>query len=382
MPYQDSYYLPERISRVVRGHHNHYQNPGLILDKYVPRIVIDDTKQKGPWLRTLCTEYAIDKELVQAIYQRWQAFLTAQNATRFDATLEWRMVVGLGGESVLETDITLHHLYGIPFIPGSALKGLTRTFAAEQKAYHVASEKLEAGLKPSLEETTDHPDIQRIFGTQERAGTVIFFDALPANGKYAFAVDIMNPHYPDYYGSLQGGAIKAPANNQSPNPITFLTIQNAIFTFALAVRDPQHQEDLLIAQQLLQQAIEQYGVGGKTSAGYGYFKKEDSPELKKAQVNPSERIRAKLPQFQSGQELKGSVIPLTDELRSRMPSDIKTVLRYESFPTAEALIALNAEEVENWKPGETRICIFEREVVHEGLTIWFCKPRAKKDKKK
>src|SRR5579883_2665539 len=80
MPYQDSYYLPERISRVVRGHHNHYQNPGLILDKYVPRIVIDDTKQKGPWLRTLCTEYAIDKELVQAIYQRWQAFLTAQNA--------------------------------------------------------------------------------------------------------------------------------------------------------------------------------------------------------------------------------------------------------------------------------------------------------------
>lgn len=273
MPYQDSYYLPEKISRVAQGHHNHYQNPGLILDKYVPRIVIDDTKQKGLWLRYICTEYATDKELVQAIYRRWQALLTAQKATQFDAPLEWRMVVGLGGESVLETDITLHHLYGIPFIPGSALKGLTRAFASAQKEYAVPADKPEAERKPSLEEKTDHPDIQRIFGTQDRAGTVLFFDAFPANGQYTFAIDIMNPHYPDYYSSLQSGAIKVPANNQSPNPITFLTIQDAVFTFALAVRDPKDQEDLQIARTLLQQAIEQYGVGGKTSAGYGYFKK-------------------------------------------------------------------------------------------------------------
>ncbi len=276
MPYQDSYYLPEKISRVAQGHHNHYQNPGLILDKYVPRIVIDDTKHKGLWLRHICTEFATDKKLVQAIYRRWQALLTAHNATQFDATLEWRMVVGLGGESVLETDITLHHLYGIPFIPGSALKGLTRAFASAQKEYCVPINKLEAERTPSLEETTDHPVIQRIFGTQEQAGSILFFDAFPANGRFTFAVDIMNSHYPDYYNSLQSGAIKVPANNQSPNPITFLTIQDAVFTFALAVRDPKYQEDLPIAQTLLQQAIQQYGVGGKTSAGYGYFQKPTS----------------------------------------------------------------------------------------------------------
>src|SRR5579885_3518173 len=221
MPYQDSYYLPERISRVVRGHHNHYQNPGLILDKYVPRIVIDDTKQKGPWLRTLCTEYAIDKELVQAIYRRWQALLTAHNATQFDATLEWRMVVGLGGESVLETDITLHHLYGIPYIPGSALKGLTRAYAT--------SEEEEGHLSKKIDE--DDKTIQRVFGSQERAGTVIFFDAMPVNGKFAVDLDIMNAHYPEYYGQN-----KLPTNDQNPNPVTFLTIADTVFMFALAAR--------------------------------------------------------------------------------------------------------------------------------------------------
>jgi len=54
--------------------------------------------------------------------------MSAIEATCFDVSLDWRIVIGLGGESVLETDITLHHLYGIPFIPGSALKGLTRAY--------------------------------------------------------------------------------------------------------------------------------------------------------------------------------------------------------------------------------------------------------------
>ncbi len=130
--------------------------------------------------------------------------MKAREAALFTGEADWRIVVGLGGESVLETDITLHHLYGIPFIPGSALKGLTRAYAAmEEPAYFVVDAKDEGKLKPSLKEETDHEDIKEMFGTQEHAGTVIFFDAMPENGANTFVVDIMNPHYPDYYNALK-----------------------------------------------------------------------------------------------------------------------------------------------------------------------------------
>ena len=141
------------------------------------------------------------------------------------------MVIGLGGESVLETDITLHHLYGIPFIPASALKGLTRAYiTGEVEGYR--SDKID----------NDNEEVKRIFGSQEHAGTVIFFDAMPTNGKVAFVLDIMNPHYPEYYAGN-----KPPTNDQNPVPVTFLTVTNTTFTFALAPRDAskeQHVKDL------------------------------------------------------------------------------------------------------------------------------------------
>lgn len=44
----------------------------------------------------------------------------------FEAKLNDKLVIGLGGHSVYETDITLHHIYGVPYIPASAIKGSFR----------------------------------------------------------------------------------------------------------------------------------------------------------------------------------------------------------------------------------------------------------------
>jgi len=41
---------------------------------------------------------------------------------------DWRLIVGLGNESIYETSMTLHHIYGFPYIPGSAIKGVTRNY--------------------------------------------------------------------------------------------------------------------------------------------------------------------------------------------------------------------------------------------------------------
>src|SRR6266567_7786170 len=257
----DRYNLPAVTATLLNDYVNQCKNLSLILDKYPPETVVAETKNKGPWLQTLVQGNHLDIALTRAAYSRWHAMISAMQVTRFDATLDWRMVIGLGGESVLETDITLHHLYGIPFIPASALKGLTRAYVTGEIE----------GYK-SDEIDKDNEEIKRIFGSQEHAGTVIFFDAMPLDGKAGFVLDIMNPHYPEYYSGN-----KPPTNDQSPIPVTFLTVANTTFTFALAPRDAgkeQHVRDVEQVKVWLQEALQKYGVGGKTSAGYGYFKKE------------------------------------------------------------------------------------------------------------
>ncbi len=385
----DRYNLPATTSVLLNDHIGKCKNLALILDKYPPQSVVAETKNKGPWLQDLVKGSHIDIALTQSVYNRWHAMMSAMKVTFFNASLDWRMVVGLGGKTVLETDITLHHLYGIPFIPGSALKGLTRSYVTEEyKKYYVPEDKPEEQREPSKKIDEDHPEIKRIFGTQEEAGTVIFFDAMPLDGKVTFALDIMNPHYPDYYGGT-----KPPTNDQNPVPVTFLTVANTTFTFALAPRnpnDPKHKEYVEIVKGWLQEAIEKYGVGGKTSAGYGYFKIDTQLASSGRQQEPAvqiesssgERIRPKLPQFREGQEITGSVVAPTDDLRRKAPSDAKVFLRYQSFPLKDVLMVLSAEEAQNWKPGETRICVFVREEQHDDYVVWVCKPRVKKDKDK
>lgn len=45
-----------------------------------------------------------------------------------EGVTSYRLVVGLGNPSVTETSITLHNTYGTPYIPGQALKGITRNY--------------------------------------------------------------------------------------------------------------------------------------------------------------------------------------------------------------------------------------------------------------
>jgi CRISPR-associated protein Cmr6 len=369
----DQYYLPSETAQLLTPDRlQRCKNLGLMLDKYPPQTAIAKSEGKSSWLRELASNNHIDTQLVENVYERWKNAITEMHAQHFTATTAWRMVVGLGGETVLETDLTLHHLYGIPFIPGSALKGLTRAYVTgEVEEYK--SKKIE----------DDNSDIQRIFGTQKDAGSVIFFDALPVNDKIKIDLDIMNAHYPKYYGEKQ-----PPANDQDPNPVTFLTVANTTFLFALAPRHhrskeihPQDTEDVTLAMGWLQNALRDYGVGGKTSAGYGYF---TIPQQQKVALPepeaPTPYVRPNMPTFVAGQGIAGSVIAATDELRLRVP-EARVFLRYREFPIQNVLIIVDAEEATNWTPGNTKNCLFIREEVREGCTVLICQPGTAKKKK-
>jgi CRISPR-associated protein Cmr6 len=404
-----SYYLPDETTRVIEKHIRRCKNLGLILDKYPTKISFEkptkEDKQKGKtaWLLSILEpenpnnttqNNHTDPQLSQNVYDRWMNMIEAMGAELFNAKLDWRMVVGLGGETVLETDLTLHHVYGIPYIPGSALKGLTRAY--------VAGEKL---TPPSTKIEDDDEQIKRIFGSKDDAGKVIFFDAMPLNGQVVYELDIMNPHYPKYYGENA-----LPTNDQDPNPITFLTVANTTFTFALAPRNSEAQEDVNKTREWLQEALEKYGVGGKTSAGYGYFKKpqevepsqpshssqsQQKTEPTSVTTRPKEGPRRiELPPFRENQEVMGEVaIP---SQRTSLPQgiaiqDADKVLLYRdsrnvNYNLEAVVIIVNAEysESQNWKEREQRRCQILRIEKHGDLTVLVCKPVQSKfgDKKK
>jgi CRISPR type III-B/RAMP module RAMP protein Cmr6 len=350
-PRNIEYYLPGDTAKLLtQGQLKKCKNLGLILDKYPPETAVQKSEDKSNWLREITSGNYIDAELTESAYRRWLNMTTAVGALHFSAVTDWRMVVGLGGETVLETDLTLHHLYGIPYIPGSALKGLTRAYVSGE-------------VFPSKDIEHDNETVKQIFGSQDRAGTVIFFDAMPVDGKATFALDIMNSHYPNYYGEK-----KPPTNDQNPNPVTFLTVTSTTFMFALAARDPRYTDDVNKAKDWLQKALEKYGVGGKTNAGYGYFK-----------IQPP-YVRPNIPNFSVGAEIRGVVIDERNEpfvAQFIQAGKASKGLRFQPFPPKGVLILIEAtyEEAKNWKANNTSICQFIEEREEDGCTLLICKPR-------
>ncbi|MBA4603662.1 type III-B CRISPR module RAMP protein Cmr6 [Thermoactinomyces sp. AMNI-1] len=164
-----------------------------------------------------------------------------------------RFIPGMGRPHPVENGVNWHPTLGVPFLPGSSVKGVVRAWA---ESYNKVDEKT----------------ITRIFGPKElekSAGSVIFFDALPTR-HVRLAMDIMTPHHSNYYQ----GKTKNPHEWETPNPIPFLAVdEGQTFVFAIAPRRLQDQEDLVQVEHWLKEALETMGAGAKTAVGYGRFKK-------------------------------------------------------------------------------------------------------------
>lgn len=221
---------------------------GLWADKFLSSTSTEDTTARS----TLVGEVAGIQEspLYREFFQRWQASLGACGAVCRKARVQGRMIVGLGGESVWENTIRLHRAYGVPYIPGSALKGL---------AAHYARNRLQDDRWRK-----DGAAYETLFGNTGAAGYVTFFDALyvpgSAPGGRPLRPDVIAVHHPGYYR----GEGKPPADWDSPIPVSFLSATGA---YLLALAGPD--DWVAAAYQILALALEEEGIGAKTSSGYG-----------------------------------------------------------------------------------------------------------------
>jgi CRISPR-associated protein Cmr6 len=181
---------------------------------------------------------------------------------------DWRMVVGLGTPSVYDTSITLHHIYGFPYIPGQAVKGVTRSYVIE--TYFPDGES-------SAEKDTE---FVKIFGSQKERGNIFFYDAYPVSKQINLELDIINVHYQDYYSENNKKPKIEPTDDLKIIPNKFLTVRDTEFLFFTGSKI---KTELCIkgisVEELIKNALEKRGIGAKTSSGYGYLKKQASLNL-------------------------------------------------------------------------------------------------------
>lgn len=310
------------------------QNAGLIFERFAPNWE-SDAKIKGEGLKAaLSASTKADKNLLSAWNTRWEQVVIAAKAHSFEMQTDWRLIAGLGRKGSLEVGFTFHR-YGFPFLPGSSIKGLARARGLLEIATQLGEQVLKklhgkilltdskTGLLGALDIVlsreeekdfeTDMKDcgaenntiemakaFRYIFGTTRYAGRVVFFDGIPSSRELpTLEIDIMNPHYPDYY---KEGSVEYPTNWQSPIPIYFLTIAPGVkFRFAIGWRkssedkkpnselnqpawgwfkaqqnneqstQEQHTRLQKLARQWLRNGLLELGAGGKTNAGYGFF---------------------------------------------------------------------------------------------------------------
>lgn len=262
-------------------------NAGLLLARYL-RVPVnskqaDDANvrekdlhaiERKKLFKNVCTaSRQMDTLYKQAFARRKKCIETSKTRTLHGVfETEGRMVIGLGGENVLETGLTLEHTYGTPIIPGSALKGLASHYCSQVWGPQNPDFLIHNG-KGAAKQAGEFAKI--LFGDADGAGFITFYDGWitpqsVAQQTSGLMKDVMTPHHGDYYSSK---GKSAPTDYDDPNPVLFLTVTGQ---FHIAVSCSEASDNgsrwAALAFRILKEALSSWGVGGKTLAGYGRMK--------------------------------------------------------------------------------------------------------------
>jgi len=207
-------------------------------------------KQKSNWLTKLSMQPAGNAKHLENALHRYSSLVESLGGKLLFVRTQGRFVTGIGNEHPVENGFSWHPTLATPYLPGSSLKGLLRSW------YDFVN----------LEDT------QEIFGNDSlgntgQVGKVIFFDAIPRK-PIKLKPDVMTPHYSEYYSQNS----IPPGDWQQPVPIPFLTVdENQAFVFAIAPRRKEDSKYLDQVYEKLIQVLSYLGAGAKTAVGYGRF---------------------------------------------------------------------------------------------------------------
>jgi len=275
-----------------------------------------------------------------ALAQRQRAIGKANGAEVIEAVSTSPFATGLGWEHPNENGFAFLHPYGLPYLAGSGMKGVLRRAAEElalleedARGWNPAAVWLLFGFEAgsavfadgnpfrdayerwcsrALSTETDSVVLSafqkmvapKFGGTLDQfldkledkvyrqslhtAGALRFFDSIPEIDGNCMGIDIMNPHYGEYY---QGNS--TPHDAGKPVPIFFLVVPpGSRFTFVVDCPREHHLPANLkgkwrdLIRVTFAHAFDWLGFGAKTAVGYGQFRTNDTSAAATAYENP------------------------------------------------------------------------------------------------
>lgn len=312
------------ISNWWNQEHSTGDNAGLLRDRYLRVAVKDKANHPGArkeLFEAICQSLVRSEAVYQSAYNRQIASLPKPKAEGLFSTMG-RMIIGLGGENVLETGLTLHHTYGTPLIPGTALKGLASHYC--DQVWGANTNDQNQGFKRWKEGMPGGDYNKAIFGTTEDSGHIIFHDAwiTPETLVESLQMDVMTPHHGDYYSDESGNI--PPTDFDDPNPVTFLSVVGT-FHVAISCDVPENEGEkwAKLVFELLSDALKEWGIGGKTNAGYGRLVRSTDKSIAETTIKATTKatsreqvaIAAKVvePKVHRPLHKKGDVVEVTRE---------------------------------------------------------------------
>ena len=283
-------------------------------------------------------QQAVDKKPVPVKMEAWKNWLgnsglCLKPGEILLAKLQSRLMVNMAGGVMENAGLCLDR-FGVPYVPGSAVKGCAR-----RTAMQTLLEAREA-QEPAVRLARLLADIALVFGwgaqdwsdkkkdgkfvsdfayalgvanwngvishtqsilpkVDQFGGAISFLPAyplqLPAND---LELDVLTCHHPKYYQDDKKMPIAL--DTEEPIPVKFPAFAaNIIFQFAvlpahslgrsLSQTDSKLQEQAL---EWLRQGLEIFGIGAKTAAGYGWFdaSKELNRDIVQREVLEADRL--------------------------------------------------------------------------------------------
>ena len=216
--------------------------------------------------------------LYKAAYQRWLNWLAGLPASMATAQVRQRLMLGMGAESVHETQLLMHPVTGMPYLPGSTIKGALRTWLKRLQPSGADEQRLQATLRQLLGSGRDDE-------AGGQAGAVCFLDAwwVPGSDPAGPLVrEVETPHHSAYYAGRQA----QPTAWDAPIPVAQMA-QRGSYLLAIAHAPlGKNWADALL--QVLAQALGDAAHGGLGSkafaAGYGRMEVKLPSEPKLGQV--------------------------------------------------------------------------------------------------
>lgn len=207
----------------------------------------------------------------------------------------------LGFENEFKLGFSFDHTTGLPYIPGSSVKGTLRS-AFKHKGYpkSILEEWIEAVKKPDSgkscpvgfknkvddlqiivnqtdwEKLEDHIFEGKNYSTGEPISvyrTDVFFDAFISNSSEANGGKFLADDYITCHQNRKDASL-SPFTN--PNPVRFLKVRSDVeFTFGFRLFDIEKDGVVIFSsefkKELFKQILLDLGIGAKTNVGYGQF---------------------------------------------------------------------------------------------------------------